>query len=110
MAEGQLNHGLRAGSRRIDDLDASLSSGFQIDVVNAHTRTTDDFEAITGSLQDLSRQLGGTANDDGIKRFQSTSEQGVFADVLKDHLVARFFKRATAFLSIPSVTATFAMV
>mmetsp|Transcript_560 Transcript_560/g.1498 ORF Transcript_560/g.1498 Transcript_560/m.1498 type:complete len:245 (-) Transcript_560:66-800(-) len=59
----------RVGGRRVHDEASGLARRRQIDVVNPDTSAPDDLETPRRSLEYLSVDLGGRANDDGVHRL-----------------------------------------
>ena len=64
----------------------------QVDVVNAHARSADHLQSITGNVDHLRREFGGASNDDGVKLGQCAVQQVIGFDVLQNNIMARFFQ------------------
>ena len=101
VPKGQFNDRLGAGSGRIDDADTTGASCHQVDVVNADAGTTDHLETVPGSVDDLGRKFGCTANDDGIKFSQCATEKFSLLDVVHNDIVTRLFKTLNGLLVHP---------
>src|SRR5688572_6897672 len=64
-AVDELRNRRRISAGCIDNCDSQFGSPVQIDVVDAHSRTSDDLQA-RGTIEKLSRDTGRAASDDGV--------------------------------------------
>ena len=65
LGDGQLGHGVAVEAGGVDDLDALLLGGVQIDVVQAHRADADDLQVL-GGVQNLLINGGVHAHDEHI--------------------------------------------